>query len=147
MIYPHDEYSGAVPAADPAEADGPPQVLVVDDSKIIRDIIVRLLRMSGYRALAAENGLAAQLLLQAEHPTLIISDLNMPLINGWELLAFCHAHHPDIPVLVISGEDLGKHPEIERWAAGFVAKPFDSKRFQAAVDQLISPAARRTRIP
>ena len=144
MSYRHDEYSGAVPAVDPAEADGPPQVLVVDDSKMIRDIIVWLLRMSGYRALAAENGLAAQLLLLAEHPTLIISDLNMPLGDGWELLAFCHQHRPEIPVMVISGEGLGKHPEIERWAAGFLAKPFDSKRFQAAVDQLISPAAQRT---
>jgi CheY-like chemotaxis protein len=124
MGYLQDDPDAGSVTFNSGEAEGPPQVLVVDDSKVIRDIIVWLLRISGYRALAAENGFAAQLLLLAEHPTLIISDLNMPLGDGWELLTFCHKHHPEIPVMIISGEGLGKHPEIERWAAGFLAKPF-----------------------
>jgi DNA-binding NtrC family response regulator len=125
----------------PTESARAPQVLVVDDSKVIREIVVWLLHLSGYRALAAENGFAAQLLLQAEHPTLIITDLNMPLGDGWDLLTFCHKHCPEVPVMIISGEGLGKHPEIERWAASFLAKPFDSRKFRVAVDQLISQAA------
>jgi DNA-binding NtrC family response regulator len=141
MTYRDDDPAAGVVTVDPVETTNAPRVLVVDDSKVIRDIIVWLLRISGYRALAAENGFAAQLLLQAEHPILIISDLNMPLVDGWELLTFCHTHHPEIPVMIISGEGLGKHPEIERWAAGFLAKPFDSRKFRAAVDQLISRAA------
>jgi two-component system C4-dicarboxylate transport response regulator DctD len=131
---------GAV-TLNPGESGGQPQVLVVDDSKVIRDTIVWMLRVSGYRALAAENGFAAQLLLMAEHPILIISDLNMPLGDGWELLTFCHKHCPEVPVMIVSGEGLGRHPEIERWAAGFLAKPFDFQKFQDAVGQLISRAA------
>jgi DNA-binding NtrC family response regulator len=131
---------GAV-TLNPGESGGPPQVRVVDDSKVIRDTIVWMLRVSGYRTLAAENGFAAQLLLMAEHPTLIVSDLNMPLGDGWELLTFCHQHCPEIPVMIVSGEGLGRHPEIERWAAGFLAKPFDFGKFQDAVSQLISRAA------
>ena len=141
MSYRQDDPAGGPVTFDPLKSSGSPQVLVVDDSKMIRDIIVWLLRISGYRALAAENGLAAQLLLTAEHPILIITDLNMPLGDGWELLTFCHKHCPEIPVMIISGEGLGKRPEIERWAAGFLAKPFDSRKFRAAVDQLISRAA------
>jgi hypothetical protein len=48
--------------------------------------------------------------------------------------------------MIISGEGLGIRPEIERWAAGFLAKPFDSKKFCAAVDQLISCVAERARV-
>ena len=143
MSYRHEETSAGAQTVDFGESDGPPEVLVVDDSKEVRDLIVWLLRISGYRALAAENGFAAQLLLLAAHPTLIISDLNMPLFDGWELLAFCHTHHPDIPVVIISGEGLGKHPEIERWAAGFLSKPFDSRRFRAEIDRFIPQGALR----
>ncbi len=115
-----------------------PEVLVVEDEREVRHLILGLLRLSGYRAIAAENGFSAQLLLTAGHPKLIITDLNMPTSNGWDLLAFCHRHHPDIPVMIVSGEGLGKQPEIECWAASFVAKPFDSRKFRAEVDRLIS---------
>jgi DNA-binding NtrC family response regulator len=144
MSFLQDDPAAGTVTADPVEAGGRPLVLVVDDSKMMREVMVWLLRLSGYRALAAENGLAAQLLLLAEHPTLIISDLNMPLGDGWELLEFCHEHCPETPVMLISGEGLGKHPEIERWAAGFLAKPFDSRKFRATVDQLLSRAVRQT---
>jgi CheY-like chemotaxis protein len=140
MSYRQDDAVAGAVTFDPVKSVGVAQVLVVDDSQMIRDVVVWLLRASGYRVLAAENGLAAQLLLRAEHPTLIISDLNMPLGDGWELLTFCHMHCPEIPVMIISGEGLGKRPEIERWAAGFLAKPFDFLKFRAAVDQLISCA-------
>lgn len=136
----------AAPAAgaislDSLESETPPHVLVVDDSKEVRDLIVWLLHNRGYRALAAENGFAAQLLLTAMHPILIICDLVMPLGDGWELLTFCHTHHPEIPVLLVSGERLGRQPEVESWAAGFVPKPFDPQKFHSAVDLLLSRAA------
>lgn len=143
MISSHDNSAIGAPTLDFIETEGQPQVLVVDDSKEIRDIVVCLLRISGYRAIAAENGFAAQLLLVTSHPTLIITDLNMPLCDGWELLAFCHANHPEIPVLIVSGESLGRHPEIEQWASAFVSKPFDSRRFRSEVERCMSLAARR----
>lgn len=141
MIYRHDDSPSGAPILDAVENQMPPQVLVVDDSKEVRDAIIWMLRTSGYRTLAAENGFSAQLLLTAVRPTLIISDLKMPLCDGWDLLAFCHEYYPDIPVMIISGESLGEHPEIERWAAGYIAKPFDSQEFCTTVAQLISRAA------
>lgn len=130
---------------DSFENDLRPQVLVVEDHQEVRDLIIWLLRVSGYRALAAENGFAAQLLLASARPTLIISDLDMPLCDGWELLAFCHQHHPEIPVMIVSGGSLGRHPEIERWAAAVVSKPFDSRRFRAEVARCIAHASGRPR--
>lgn len=117
--------------------DTRPQVLVVEDDRTVRDITVWLLDTAGYRVLAAENGATAKQLLSSQHPILIISDLHMPLCDGWELLTFCHAKHPEMPVMIVSGDGLGHHPEIEQWASGFVAKPFTSRQFFAVLDKLI----------
>jgi len=164
-----DPAAGAVTVA-PGQAACAPQVIVVDDSQVIRELVVWLLRVSGYRAIAAENGYAAQMLLKTERPALLITDLNMPLarilnsfrrryghlsacktsagrchriselVDGWKLLTFCRRHRPEMPVLIVSGEGLGKRPEVERWASGFLAKAFDFGKFRFAVDHLVSCA-------
>lgn len=119
----------------------PPQVLVVDDSRDIRELISLLLQQNGYRVIKAEDGLAAQTLLRTEHPALVISDLEMPFCDGWEVLAYCHAQYPEIPVLIVSGAAWGLRPEVERWAAGFLPKPFHLGQFRAAIHRLLRQAA------
>ena len=118
-----------------------PQVLVVEDAQEIRDVVTFLLRANGYRVLEAEDGLAAQTVLKIEHPALVISDLKMPLCDGWGLLTYCHNRHPEIPVLIVSGTSLGTRPEIESWASGFLPKPFGIEEFRAAVQRLVPQAA------
>lgn len=119
----------------------PAQVLVVDDAREVRGTIAVILRVSGYRVLEAEDGLAAQKILVNEHPALVISDLEMPDGDGWGVLAFCHEQRPDLPVLILSGAGLGRRPEIERLAAGFLPKPFSFQRLRAEVQRLVSRAA------
>ena len=118
-----------------------PQVLVVDDAKDIRDCLSYILRSSGYRVILAEDGLAAQSILVTEHPSLVICDLEMPVSDGWEVLTYCHEHCPDTPVIIVSGTALGRHPEIERWAASFVTKPFSIERLRTEVARLLPRAA------
>ena len=137
MNFRHDDSSaGANPMICLAEKRSP-QVLVVDDTASVREGIALLLRAGGYRVLEAKNGLAAQTMLQFEHPALVISDLEMPFCTGWDLLSHCHALYPDLPVLLMSGQCLGHRPEIERWAAGFFLKPFDSLQLCAEVQRLV----------
>lgn len=119
----------------------PPQVLVVDDAVEIRECLGYLLRAEGFRMLAAEDGLAAQVILKLEHPSLVISDLEMPVCDGWELLEYCHSHHPDLPVLIVSGGALGRRPEIERFASAILPKPFSFLQFRAEVRRLVLQAA------
>ena len=76
-----------------------------------------------------------------EQPALVISDLEMPVSDGWEVLTYCHTHCPDTPVMIVSGAVLGRHPEIEGWAASFVSKPFCIDRFRSEVERLISRVA------
>lgn len=141
MNFRHDDTSAGAATIANTQEKLSSQVLVVDDTKEIREVIARCLRRSGYRVLEAEDGLAAQIILSTEHPALVISDLEMPVSDGWDVLAFCHAHQPRLPVLIVSGATLGQRPEIERWAAGVLPKPFDLLRLRTEVERLISHAA------
>lgn len=117
------------------------QVLVVDDSRDIRELIALLLRLGGYEVFTAENGADAKAILEVRSPALVISDLEMPICDGWELLSHCHLNHPAMPVLIMSGRTPGLRPDIEHWAAGFLAKPFALEKLQDKVERLIKCAA------
>ncbi len=119
----------------------PPKVLVVDDSREIRACIGFILRTSGYRVREAEDGLEAQLILFNEHPALVMTDLEMPVCDGWDVIAFCHAHQPATPVIVISGVACGQRPDLECWAAAYLTKPFSIARLRAEVQRLVPLAA------
>jgi DNA-binding response OmpR family regulator len=121
----------------------PSTVLVVDDDEELRSLMITLLSRDGYRALGAQNGLIAQAIFLSERPALVVSDLDMPVCDGWELLAFFHAQFPAVPVLLISGKPLGRKPEIEGWAAGFLPKPFNGSRFRLAIGEALTRADSR----
>jgi CheY-like chemotaxis protein len=79
------------------------QLLIVDDEPGIRDSFAMLLRASGYEVRTAENGLAALLLIKQLTPDLIISDLNMPQMSGFEFLSVVRRRFPTVPVIAVSG--------------------------------------------
>lgn len=141
MINRHDNACSGAIAGSAIEDFSAPQILVVDDCREVRDFVVSFLRLSGYQVAAAENGIAAQLALTGMHPSLIVSDLRMPLCDGWELLSFCHTNYPDIAVLLTSSDSLGQHAEVESFASGFVSKPFDLKFLRSEVDRLVARSA------
>jgi DNA-binding response OmpR family regulator len=136
-----DEAPAGATAISPSANEPPPQVLVVEDTAAVRALLVALLQYRGYRVIEAEDGLAAQIILTTERPSLVISDLDMPVCDGWELLAHCHARHPGLPVLLMSGRGLGRRPEIEQWAAGALSKPFAIEQLHAEIQRLMRRAA------
>ena len=137
----HDQASpGAIFVADGA-SNLAPLVLVIDDAVETRRLITLVLRARGYRVLEAGDGLVAKLILMTEQPDLVISDLEMPVCDGWAVLAFCHEHCPGLPVMIVSGGALGLRPEVECWAAGTLPKPFDVARLRAEVERLVPTAA------
>jgi CheY-like chemotaxis protein len=115
----------------------PPLVLVVDDSSLIRVLIAHVLRGAGCRVREAADGAAARQILQREAFALVITDLEMPGGDGWDLLAYCHAQHPAIPVLIASGAVPGRRPEVECLASGFLPKPFVLSRLRAEIERLL----------
>jgi len=79
------------------------QILVVDDESKIRESMATLLNAAGYDVSTAENGFDALLQLRRLTPDLIISDLNMPQMSGFEFLSVVRRRFPEIPVVAVSG--------------------------------------------
>ena len=98
-------------------------VLVVDDETDIRQAVAEVLADEGYQVFDAGDGAEALAKLRAFHPSVVLLDLMMPGMNGWEFRD-AQKHDPDvseIPVVVLSA--LGRVGTID--AEGFIQKPFD----------------------
>jgi CheY-like chemotaxis protein len=78
--------------------------LIVEDDSRLREVGKLLLESQGYEVLAAGDGFEALIALKRSLPDIIISDLNMPHMSGFELLSVVRRRFPTIPVIVISGE-------------------------------------------
>jgi CheY-like chemotaxis protein len=109
-----------------------PSVLVVDDDDSIREVIAEVLRDEGYDVTCAGNGQQALGELREHgHPDLMLLDLMMPVMSGWELLELLQAS-PDlskIPVIVVSAMSAPGPCE-------HLAKPIDLDRLLDAVSRL-----------
>lgn len=79
------------------------RILVVDDEDSIREGMVMLLTAEGYAVRTATNGFDALVQLRIELSDLIVSDLNMPQMSGFELLSIIRRLYPEIPVIAVSG--------------------------------------------
>ena len=97
------------------------RILVVDDEQHIREISSALLSTLGYEVRTAADGFAALVELRRSLPDVIISDLKMPNMSGFELLSIVRRRFPQIPVVAISGEYNGIAP------AGLIADAFFTK--------------------
>ena len=79
------------------------EILVVDDDAAIRDNLSRLLQSAGYTITTATNGFDALLQLKRRLPAIVLSDLNMPQMSGFEFLSVVRRRFPQISVIAMSG--------------------------------------------
>jgi CheY-like chemotaxis protein len=121
------------------------EVMVVDDNNAVRESIGSMLAAAGYDVITAENGLDALLLLRSAFPTVIISDLNMPKMSGFEFLSVVRRRFPHISVIAMSGA----YPQGEAVPGGVIADSFYAKGGSSGDDllktvaNLIHTAAKR----
>jgi two-component system, chemotaxis family, chemotaxis protein CheY len=113
-----------------------PRVLVVDDDPDILATVEHILRVEGYRVLSARNGQEALAVLDTVQPDLIILDLMMPVMDGWEFSQRLRNHAAAAtPVLVVSA-DRDIHRKASAIAAqAYIAKPFDIDDLIRAVNR------------
>jgi excisionase family DNA binding protein len=107
-----------------------PSILIVDDDPGLRGFVRASLELEGYtvrEAGSAEEGLAA---LEEESPDLILLDVMMPKVDGWEMLRRVQERHGvgAIPVLMFSGKVDEASDVTARGASGFIGKPFDPQQ-------------------
>ncbi len=106
-------------------ASVPHRILIVDDEAVVRELFVRLLRKEGYEIATAENGFDGLLKLKHFLPVVIISDLNMPEMSGFEFLSVVRRRFPHISVIASSGAYAGNVLPTGVLADAFYAKGED----------------------
>jgi len=112
------------------------RVLVVDDEPDLRALYALNLQEAGHEVLTASNGAEGLGLLTREHPDVILVDLMMPVMDGYEFLQELRKmpEHQRTPTIVVSAVATGGYSR-KLGATGFVAKPFD-------LDELVSVVER-----
>jgi len=111
----------------PSGHSGGPLVLVVDDDPHLREFVRVNLEMDGYAVREANGADQALAAIEREAPDLVLLDVVMPGVDGWQLLQKLQELHGSIPVIMFSGKvDESSAGDAERRGArGFVGKPFD----------------------
>ncbi len=125
-------------------------VLVVEDVEAVRKLVCALLARSGYHCLEAEDGVAALILVERRihELNLVLTDVDMPNMNGSELARRLGRLRPDLPILFMSGylddpavESVGKS------GLPLLAKPFTSQGLMQAVEYAITSSRSQPRAP
>jgi PAS domain S-box-containing protein len=120
-----------------------PRVLVVEDDNHVRPVLARLVEEGGFRVAEAANGTAALELIQRDPPDLILLDIRMPGIDGYEVLRRLKLHpaHRDIPVVVLTASDLGAaacQRALDLGAARYLEKPIASDDLIAEIQHILA---------
>ena len=136
---------------DSAEAKERQQILIVDDSQINCEILAEILK-DEYRILEAANGEECIDLLK-QYGTgiaLLLLDINMPVMDGFEVLALMNRKHwiEDIPVIMISSEDSASYVRraYEMGASDYISRPFDVQVVHQRVSNTIKLYAKQRRL-
>lgn len=107
----------------------PANILIVDDDHDILRLIDLRLQSAGYQTTLAHNGAAALASAAIQRPDLVITDLQMPELNGMELMLQLHSQHPTLPVIILTAH--GTIPDAvaatHQGAFSFLSKPFESQ--------------------
>lgn len=124
----------------------PKTILLVDDEPSIRLILSAVLRHAGYNIEVAEDGYVALHKISESAPDLVITDLRMPNMNGFELLAVLRTRFPQIPTIAISGEFLAQELNAAPIADAFFQKGnYSPPELQKKIAELLGTPPQRLR--
>ncbi|MBI3507551.1 MAG: response regulator [Proteobacteria bacterium] len=116
-------------------------ILIVDDEKVVRDVLSRFLKALGYGIATAENGIEGLARARAIKPDLVLVDMNMPDMDGKSLCALLRGEPATrrTPVIVLSGEGkLGTMEDaVATGANAYLVKPVDFQRLREKIAALL----------
>jgi len=116
-----------------------PLVLIVDDDDRLREFVHAHLELEGYRVREAGSAEQALATIDDEAPDLVLLDVVMPGIDGWQMLQQMQERYGSIPVIMFSGkvDERTAGEAAERGAHGFVGKPFDPQQLIERAKSLV----------
>jgi twitching motility two-component system response regulator PilG len=122
-------------------------ILVVDDSPTVRKLIAMTLEKRGYKVASAFDGVAAIKEIAGHNPALILMDVNMPRLDGYQLCKLVKKHNSTrhIPVIMLTGKD-GMFDRLRGrlvGCSGYISKPFVPDELVATVEQFLAAARKK----
>lgn len=120
-------------------SDAAETILVVEDDRALREGLAMNFRLRGYRVVTAADGAAGLAAAFDARPDLVVLDLMLPALDGFEILAELRGHEVDVPVLILSARDRvdDKVRGLGQGADDYLAKPFELPELVARVEALL----------
>jgi CheY-like chemotaxis protein len=123
------------------------RVLVIDDDEETRTLVKRMLVGEGHQIEEAPDGAEGLRLFGRGPPDVVLTDINMPGLDGHDVIAAIRVLHPDIPIIAISGGGATDKDELLLKAAALgaveiITKPFEFRQLVGAVQRALSRALR-----
>ena len=117
------------------------KILIVEDNEMNRDMLSRRLERKGYEVVMAEDGQKGVDMSKSENPDLILMDLSLPIMDGWEATSTIKGHNDskDIPIIVLTAHAMAGDREkaLEAGADEYDTKPIDFKRLLGKIKDFI----------
>jgi two-component system cell cycle response regulator DivK len=117
------------------------KILIVDDAETNRELTARLLQIHGYEILFAEDGLQALALTQKEQPDIVLMDIGLPMMDGWEATKIIKSTESTkhIPVIALSAHAMEETEQkaLDAGCDAYVSKPLDLSILLEAINSSI----------
>jgi two-component system cell cycle response regulator DivK len=118
-----------------------PTILLVEDNEMNRDMLTRRLERKGFRVLAAHDGGQGYTMAKANSPDLILMDMSLPVMNGWDLTKLLKSEEgtKHIPIIALTAHALAtdRAKAFEAGCDDYDTKPVDFARLQAKIGSLL----------
>lgn len=120
-------------------------ILVLEDDTVTRETMGIVLEEQGYRVVLARNGSDGLLAFSRATPDLVVTDVNMPGMSGFEVLSRVRAGYPDLPVIIITANHTGEaeRQALRLGADDFINKPVDLEDMLARIAACLDKRCKR----
>ena len=131
---------GAVEANGPADLSGKETILVVDDEPVLLKLTSQILGSQGYHVICAHSSNKALQILERESVDLMLSDVIMPDMDGYQLAQIVHEKYPSVKIQLASGFADGKHADMvdETLHQNLLNKPYDIESLLVRIRELLN---------
>ena len=119
-----------------------PKILLVEDNEMNRDMLSKRLERKGYSVISAHDGEQGLFLAGSEAPDLILMDISLPLMNGWEVtrLLKSNEHTRHIPIIALTAHALvtDRNTAVDAGCDDYDTKPIDFARLGNKIENLLT---------
>ena len=121
------------------------KILLIEDNEMNRDMLSRRLERKGYEVILAADGPTGVAMANAESPSIILMDMSLPILDGWEAtrLLKANAATRDIPVIALTAHAMSgdRDKALEAGCDDYDTKPVDLQRLLSKIEGLLSESA------